>query len=294
MSRARRWLRRQGWVSLAAAALVVVVLAVVVLGPFLAPQSPTDSVDDVFAAPAAGELLGSDVLGRDVLSRVLNGGWRFLMMAVAATLLGVGFGAAMGVIAALARGLLDEVVMRVADVALAFPQLILALLFISLVGPSPALVVVVIAIIHAPQVARTVRAAALKVAGEDYVRYSESIGLPRRLIIINDIVPNIRTTLLVECGLRLTFSIALIASLSYLSFGAQPPSADWGLMIKENQIGIESNPWPVVAPVLLLAALSIGLNLLSDRLSRARPRRPAAPDAAPRETLIVATGSPTE
>jgi peptide/nickel transport system permease protein len=282
MKRSRGWTGRQGWLTIGAALVVVLVLAVVILGPFVAPQSPIDSVDDVFASPGTSEVLGSDVLGRDVLSRVLNGGWRFLAMAAIATILGVGFGAAAGIVAALARGVLDEIVMRVADVALAFPQLILVLLFISLVGPSPALVVVVIAIIHTPQVARTVRAAALRVVGEDYVRYSESIGLPRRQIITNDIIPNVRTTLLVECGLRLTFSIALIASLSYLTFGAQPPTPDWGLMIKENQIGIESNPWPVVAPALLLAALSIGINLLSDRLSRRRSQRAAhaAPDRA--------------
>jgi peptide/nickel transport system permease protein len=276
------WMRRQGWLTLAAAALVALVLAIVILGPALAPQSPTDSVDDVFALPAPGEILGSDVLGRDVLSRVLDGGWRFLLMAVVATAFGVGCGAMMGIVAALSGGVLDEVVMRVADVALAFPQLILALLFISFAGPNLSLVVLVIAIVHMPQVARTMRAAALKVVGEDFVRYSQSIGLPRRRIIRLDILPNVRTTLLVECGLRLTFSIALIASMSYLSFGAQPPSPDWGLMIKENQIGIESNPWPVIAPVLLIAALSIGINILSDRLSRAAGRGPA-PLAAPAE-----------
>jgi peptide/nickel transport system permease protein len=289
MKRLRGWIGRQGWVTIGAAFVVVLVLVIVILGPFVAPQSPIDSVDDVFAPPGPGEVLGSDVLGRDVLSRVLNGGWRFLAMAAIATILGVGFGAAAGIVAALARGVLDEVVMRVADVALAFPQLILALLFISLVGPNPALVIVVIAIIHTPQVARTVRASALRVVGEDYVRYSESIGLPRRQIITNDIIPNIRTTLLVECGLRLTFSIALIASLSYLTFGAQPPTPDWGLMIKENQIGIESNPWPVVAPVLLLAALSIGINLLSDRLSRRRRQRAA--NTAPDMAILLVEGS---
>jgi peptide/nickel transport system permease protein len=271
-----RWARRQGWLTLAAGALVALVLAVVVLGPAFAPQSATDSVDDVFALPGQGELLGSDVLGRDVFSRVLDGGWRFLLMAVVATAVGVGGGAMMGIVAALSGGVLDEVVMRVADVALAFPQLILALLFISFAGPNLGLVVLVIAIVHMPQVARTMRAAALKVVGEDFVRYSQSIGLPRHRIIRLDILPNVRTTLLVECGLRLTFSIALIASLSYLSFGAQPPAPDWGLMIKENQIGIESNPWPVIAPVLLIAALSIGINILSDRLSRAAGRGPAA------------------
>ena len=281
----RLWASRPGWLTLVAAALVVLVLAIVILGPAVAPQSPTDSVDDVFALPAPGEYLGSDVLGRDVLSRVLDGGWRFLLMAVVATAVGVGCGAMMGIVAALSGGVLDEVVMRVADVALAFPQLILALLFISFAGPNLSLVVLVIAIVHMPQVARTMRAAALKVVGEDYVRYSQSIGLPRRRIILLDILPNVRTTLLVECGLRLTFSIALIASLSYLSFGAQPPAPDWGLMIKENQIGIESNPWPVIAPVLLIAALSIGINILSDRLSRAAGRGPvalAAPADLPR------------
>ena len=274
--------RRQGWLGTIALLLVVLVLAVVILGPFVAPQSPTDSVDDVFALPAPGEWLGSDVLGRDVLSRVLSGGWRFLTMATIATILGVGVGSLLGVTAALRGGVLDEVIMRLADVALAFPQLILALLFMSFAGSSLSLVVLVIAVVHMPQVARTLRAAALKVVDEDYVRYSRSIGLPQWRILLLDILPNVRTTLLVESGLRLTFSIALIASLNYLSFGAQPPSADWGLMIHENQIGIESNPWPVIAPVVLIALLSIGINILSDRMSRgAKPRLAASePDDA--------------
>ncbi len=272
MKKISNLIRRADWLIILAAILVVFVAAVVIFGPFLAPQSPTDSVDDVFALPSPGELLGSDVLGRDVLSRVLCGGWRFLAMAVTATFLGVGCGAFMGIAAALSGGMLDELIMRLADVALAFPQLILALLFMSFAGSNLGLVVLVIAIVHMPQVARTIRAASLKVVGEDYVRYSESIGLPRGQIIRIDILPNVRTTLFTELGLRLTFSVALIASLSYLSFGAQPPAADWGLMIHENQIGIGSNPWPVVAPVVLIAFLSIGINILSDRLSHG-PRR---------------------
>lgn len=274
----RAFIQRQGWLGLFALLLVTLVLAVVIIGPFVAPQSPTDSVDDVFALPTSSEWLGSDVLGRDVLSRVLFGGWRFLIMAIIATVLGVGFGSLMGVIAALRGGVLDEVIMRLADVALAFPQLILALLFMSFAGSSLSLVVLIIAIVHMPQVARTLRAAALKVVDEDYVSYSRSVGLPQWRILMRDILPNVRTTLLVESGLRLTFSIALIASLNYLSFGAQPPSADWGLMIHENQIGIESNPWPVIAPVVLIALLSIGINILSDRLSRTAKPRLAASD----------------
>jgi len=200
---------------------------------------------------------------------VLSGGYTILVLAAFATLLGVAVGTALGVTAGYLKGSLDEVIMRTLDVALAFPQFILALLLVSVIGPKVWLLCLAVAVIHAPQVGRVARSATLRTAEEDFVKYTEALGLARWKIMAREIVPNIVSPLMVESGLRLTYSIALIASLSFLGFGLQPPAPDWGLMINENRIGIQANPWPVVVPVLLIAILTVGVNLFTDAIARA-------------------------
>lgn len=256
---------RIGWVGLTLAGLVV---AVALAGPFMAPHAPEAFVGAPFQPPNAAMPLGADALGRDVLSRVLTGGYRTLGLAAVATLLGVAVGAILGMAAGFFRGMVDEAIMRLLDVALAFPQTIFALLFLSILGSEPWLTALVVAAVHAPQVARVARAGALRTAAEDFVRHAEVIGMSPSRILATEILPNISVPLLVELGLRYTYSIALIAGLSFLGLGQQPPAPDWGLMINENRIGMASNPWPVLVPVALIAILTIGTNLFTDALSR--------------------------
>jgi peptide/nickel transport system permease protein len=250
-------------------ALVGFVVAVAALGPALAPDSPTAFSTIPFAPPSSHNLLGGDVLGRDVLSRVLNGGWQLLLMAGIATLIGVAVGTAIGVTAAFWGGRSDSVLMRAVDVLLAFPQIVFGLLLVSIAGPKVWLIVVAVAIAHAPQVARVMRSAALDVCERDYVRSAELIALRPSRVIVGEILPNLTSPLMVEIGLRLTFSIVLIAGLSFLGFGLQPPSPNWGSMINENRIGLSANLWGVVAPVLLLAILTVGMNTFTDAVARA-------------------------
>ncbi|HVI86926.1 MAG TPA: ABC transporter permease [Dongiaceae bacterium] len=249
--------------------LLALVLAITIFGPAFAPLSPLDFIGTPFQAPNAQAWLGTDVLGRDVLSRLLLGGYRILGLSALATVLGVLAGALLGMAAGYAKGAADEIIMRLLDVVLAFPQIILALLFVSIIGPELWLIVLIVAGFHAPQVARVARAATLRVVEEDYVRFAETIGMSRLRILTQEIFPNILTPLIVEAGLRLTYSIALIAGLNFLGLGTQPPTPDWGLMINENRIGMATNPWPVLLPVLLIALLTIGTNLLADALGRA-------------------------
>jgi peptide/nickel transport system permease protein len=256
---------RRGRLGLTLAGLIV---AIAVLGPFLAPKSPTEFVAMPFAPPSGMAVFGADVLGRDVLSRVLTGGLAILTLAAIATGLGVAVGTSLGVAAGYMKGAVDEVIMRTLDVALAFPQIILALLLVSIVGPELWLVCVAVAAIHAPQVARVARSATLRAAEEDFVKNTEAFGLPRWKIMLTEILPNIISPLMVETGLRLTYSISLIASLSFLGFGLQPPAPDWGVIINENRIAIMSNPWPVIVPILLIAVLTVGVNLFSDAIAR--------------------------
>lgn len=254
-----------GQVGILLAGFVVLVAAV---GPLLAPHDPNVFVGSPFQSSTPQLLFGADVLGRDVLSRVLSGGYRILFMSLCATLLGVSGGAILGMMAGYGGGKIDEVIMRSLDVALAFPQMILALLLLSIMGSDAWVVIGVVAAIHMPQVARVLRAATLGVSREDYVQHVRVIGMNRMKILFHEVLPNISAPLLIELGLRFTFSIALISALNFLGLGQQPPTADWGLMINENRIGLAANPWPVVVPVTLIALLTVGINLMTDAVSR--------------------------
>jgi peptide/nickel transport system permease protein len=256
---------RRGKVGLT---LALVVVAIAVIGPFVAPYSPTAFVTLPFSPPSASHVLGGDVLGRDVLSRTLHGGWLLLLSAAGATGLGVVIGAAAGIMAAYYRGWRDGVIMRTVDVLLAFPQLVFALLLVSVVGPKLWLVVLAVAFSHAPQVARVMRSAALDISEKDYIKAVELIRIPSWRIIFGDMLPNLVTPLMVEIGLRLTYSIVIIAGLSFIGFGLQPPAPNWGLMLNENRIGLVANPWAVIAPAVLIALLTVGTNTFTDAIAR--------------------------
>lgn len=248
--------------------LVVVLLAV--LGPLVAEVLTGYAPDDFAGKPfKLVGIAGTDNIGRDVLSRFLAGGLTLLFYAVLATALGVLLGAALGMLAAYTGGRLDAVIMRGGDVLLSFPCLVLALLAIAVIGPRGWLLVLVIGISHAPRIARVTRQATLAVAGQDYIRAAEMYAVPRWRILLDETLPNITGPLLVEVGLRLTYSIGYVASLSFLGLGIQPPAADWGLMINENRIALVVQPWGVLLPVLAIAVLTVGTNMITDSLASA-------------------------
>jgi peptide/nickel transport system permease protein len=250
-------------------AILLALLALAVLGPLIAPYSPRQFVGMPFASPSAKAWLGTDYIGRDVLSRVLCGGLTVITLALAATVIGFVFGVSLGLFAGYSRRVADETTMRLLDVVLAFPSIVFALLFVTIFGPRLWLIVLIVGISHAPRIARVTRAAALEVAQRDFISAAEALGTARRKILFVEILPNITSPLLVEVGLRLTYSIGIIAGLSFLGFGMQPPAADWGLMINENRLGITIQPWPVVVPVLLIGILAISTNLIADGIARA-------------------------
>lgn len=249
-------------------ALTLLAIGVALLGPYFAPHSAADFVGAPFSPPSEGAPLGADALGRDVLSQLLLGGRSLLWMAFAATCLGVGCGALLGLVAGYSGGTLDEAIMRTMDVLYAFPFLVLAMLFVSLVGPKTWLIVLIVAIGWLPGVARTTRGITADVSGREYVEAVEVLGVPRRRILLGQILPNLSTPLLVEFALRLTWSVGAIAALSFLGFGVQPPNTDWGLMINENRNGLALNRWAVLGPVVCIATFAIGTNLLAEGFSR--------------------------
>ena len=250
-----------GWVGVGLCAAVV---AVGLLGPFFAPFAPDELIGAAYAKPSLDHVLGLDYLGRDVLSRFLWGGRTALALAFLATLLGYAIGLPIGLIAAYRRRWTDQVLMRANDVALAFPGLIFVLLLLSAFGSDVKLIVLAVALANAPRVARIVRASALEVVSLPYVEAARARGEPGYWVGGREIMPNIAAPILVDFGIRLTGSILLVAGVSFLGLGLQPPAADWGLMIAENRGGITIQPWAVVAPVLAIGLLTIGINLIID------------------------------
>jgi peptide/nickel transport system permease protein len=249
-------------------AMALLVVLVAVVGPVFSPHSPNALVTLTFAKPSGQFPLGGDVLGRDVLARLLNGGWLLLLMAVAATAIGITAGAAAGMSAAYLRGAPDGIIMRTVDVILSFPQLVFALLLVSLAGPKLWLIVLAVGLSHAPAVARVIRSSTLDIAERDYVKAVELQGTRPAKVMAKEILPNLISPLMVEAGLRLTYSIVIMAGLAFLGFGQPPPAANWGTMINENRIGLQLNPWAVIAPAVLIALLTIGTNTFTDAVAR--------------------------
>jgi peptide/nickel transport system permease protein len=249
--------------------IVALLVLVALAGPLLAPHSPTEFVGIPNSAPSGDAIFGTDALGRDVLSRFLYGGRTVLWLSAAATLLGMVVGVVVGLIAAYSRNWLDDVLMRANDVLLAFPQIIFVLLAVSAIGPKLWLIVLTVGLTHAPRVARVIRGAALEIVERDFVKSAEVVGEKRWRIVFGEVLPNVTSPLLVETGLRMTYSIGLVAGISFLGFGLQPPDADWGLMINENRLSITVQPWAVLLPVIAIGLLTVGTNLITDGLSRA-------------------------
>jgi peptide/nickel transport system permease protein len=273
-------MRNRQWVTLLRATLhqwrgriglviVAILVLIAVLGPLIAPHSPTAFVAAPNSPPGPHVLFGADSLGRDVWSRFLHGGLSVLGLSLAATIVGVGVGVVVGLTAAYSGGVFDEVLMRIADVFMAFPQIVLTLLLVTAFGPKVWLIVLTVGISHAPRVARVIRGAAQQVVERDFIKAAEAVGEPRRRIIFGELLPNVTSPLLVELGLRLTYSIGLIAGINFLGLGLQPPTADWGLMVNENRLALTFQPWGVLLPILAIALLTIGTNLLTDAFARA-------------------------
>ena len=248
---------------------VIVIVGLALLGPLFAPHNPNAFIAFPNQAPGRHLLFGADALGRDVWSRFLHGGWTVLYMSLAATVIGVGLGLIVGLSAAYLGGVWDEVLMRIADVFMAFPQIVLALLLVTAFGPKVYLIILTVGISHAPRVARVIRGASQQVVERDFIKAAEAVGEPRRRVIFGELLPNVTSPLMVEFGLRWTYSIGLIAGINFLGLGLQPPQSDWGLMINDNRLSLTVQPWGVLLPIIGIAALTIGSNLLTDAYARA-------------------------
>jgi len=261
------------WRTRIGVALVGALVLLAIIGPYVAPYGPSTPVGPPNANPGhqlggGTAVLGTDYLGQDVLSRVLYGGRSMLVMAVLATALGLIAGAAIGLLAAYSRNALDDVLMRGMDVIMAFPQIMLALIAVAIIGPHAWVIVVAIALTTAPRIARVARGAAQPVVERDFIACSEAMGVPRWRILFGELLPNTLGPLMVEASLRMTYSIAVIAALAYLGLAPNPNGADWGTMIQQNQLVLAVQPWGAVAPIIAIALLTIGTGLIGDGIAR--------------------------
>ena len=249
--------------------LVLMIAAIAIFGPLIAPHGPADFIGLPNTGPSGAARFGTDHLGQDVWSRFLDGGREILLLASAATLLGLAIGTSLGLLAAYSKGALDDVLMRSMDVILAFPSIMLALVAIATLGASGWLIILAVGLTNVPRVARVTRAAAQPIVERDFVAAAEAIGVPRWRILFGEILPNVLSPLMVEASLRLTYSIGLIAGLAFLGFTPNPNGADWGLMIQENQIALVVQPWGVVLPIIAVALLTMGTGMVGDGIARA-------------------------
>jgi ABC-type dipeptide/oligopeptide/nickel transport system permease subunit len=254
------------------ALIVGFVLAVALLGPYLAPHDPDAPIGLPNSGPSGSAPFGTDVLGRDVLSRLLHGGRSVILLAAAATILAYLIGLTIGLVAGFSRSFVDPLLMRTVDVMLAFPPLLFVLILISGAGTGVTVVVIAVAAIQAPSVSRVVRTATQVVAVRGYVEAAVARGESTFAVIRREVIPNILAPVLVDFGLRFTYSILIIASVNFLGLGLQPPSSDWALLISENRQYISLNAWSVLAPAAMIALLTIGVNLLGDAIARSLGR----------------------
>ena len=250
-------------------AIVLLWVVCAIAGPALAPQDPyADDLMSTLLPPSAGHWFGTDQLGRDVLSRVIAGARPILATAPLATLLAAALGSAIGLLTGYRGGRLDWLAGRVIEIMLALPLVIVALVALVALGPSTTTVIVVIGIVFTPLVARTVRSAVQAERTLDYVAAAELRGESTLHIVTVEILPNVLPTILVETTVRLGYAIFTVASLSFLGFGIQPPSADWGLAVAENYGMITGGFWWTAAFAAgATASLVVGVNLLADGLS---------------------------
>jgi peptide/nickel transport system permease protein len=253
--------------------VLILFLLIALTGSLWAPYPPNKvGTGPPFSPISSEHLFGTDQLGRDVFSRVVNGARVVLFLSLTSTLVAMVVGGALGLASGLVGGAFDVTLMRVFDVVISIPLLILALLVIAAAGPELSgnyiLLIGVVALVYAPRIARMARAVAIDLVTRDFVTVARARGEPVWSIVWRELAPMATGVLLVEFGVRAGYAPILIGSLGFLGFGARPPTPEWGLMISENRVAIMTAPHVVLAPALALATLVIGLNLFTDGLAR--------------------------
>ncbi len=264
----RLLLRRPTFLVGAAILLFWVVCAI--FGSAIAPHDPlAQQLLATNQPPSAAHWFGTDQLGRDVFSRVIVGVRYILLVSLLATVLGTVLGTAIGLVMGYLGGVADIVVGRVIEAVLAFPLVVIAFLFVVALGPSPQVIVAVVGFVFTPIIARTVRSAVLVESQLDYLSSARLLGEKPAYIMFTEITPNVLPTVLVEFTVRLGYAIFTIAALSFLGFGIQPPTPDWGADIAANYVTLGAGYWwQTLFAALAIASLVIAINLVTDSIEQ--------------------------
>ena len=258
------------------------------VGPSFAPYSPTELNNNeagdliTLSSPSWNFLLGTDQLGRDVLSRVMSGARSLIVVSALGTALGIALGSAAGMGSGYKGGRTDEFFMRFMDGLMSFPSLLLALLILTTLASRPIdiplikpvwdelLIIFTIGFVNMPRVGRVMRSVTLSLKEMEFVQSARLRGEPTFYIIFREILPNTMTVVGVEASVRLSYAILLVSSLGFLGLGVQPPSPDWGLMIAQSRHYLVSAPWIALSPAAAVASLVVGVNLITEGIRQAR------------------------
>ncbi|MER9669507.1 ABC transporter permease [Mesorhizobium sp. M0203] len=246
---------------------ILVIIGYVVVAVFahwIAPYGETQVFSEAFAPWSQEFKLGTDQLGRDMLTRLIYGARNTIGIAVATTLLSFAVGVSLGLLAALYRGWLDQILSRAVDVLMSIPSLIFALVLLSIFGSSITSLIIIIALLDSTRVFRLARAVGLNVAVMEYVEVARLRGEGPKWIIAKEILPNVMPPLVAEFGLRFCFVFLTIAALSFLGVGIQPPTADWGSMVRENATLITYGDVTPLLPAGAIALLTVSVNFVVD------------------------------
>lgn len=244
-------------------------LILAVFGSVIAPYGSNEQiVQDAAQPPSLTHWFGTDNLGRDVFSRVILGSREIISLAGLGTAIALIFGTTIGLASGYLGGWFDEILMRIFDGLLAMPVLLLALLLLGTMGPSKNSVLLVIIIVYTPIISRVVRSVVLSVRQRGFIEAARLRGENLVYILFREILPSVLPALAVEAALRFSYAIFLVASLGFLGVGVQPPSPDWGLMVREARNNVNQIPWALYFPAIAIALIVIGVNLLADGIKR--------------------------
>jgi peptide/nickel transport system permease protein len=252
--------------------IVLAVSVVALVGPLVTPYSTTETVALPFQGPSGAHPFGTDFLGRDALSRFLDGGLSIVLLASFATVLAYAIGVPLGMFAGFRRSWPDLLTLGVVDILLAFPALVLILLLLALAGPELWVVVVGIATAHIPRIVRILRSVTIDTASQEYVEAALLRGETTWAILRRELLPNLWSPVIADAGIRLTGSFLIAASLGFLGIGLSPPEANWGVMVSENRLGLNTAPLTLIPPAIAIALFAVGVNLFADAMARALGR----------------------
>lgn len=257
--------RRPRLLPVIALTIVVLWFVAALLGPALAPYDPADIQDaDLFAGMSRAFLLGTDYLGRDMLSRILAGARYTVGIGLAATGLAVASGLLLGLAASAIGGWLDAALSRFLDALISIPSKMFGLVVVAAFGSSLPVLILTLAVIYVPGCYRMVRSVAVNVAALDFVVVARARGESTLYIMLREILPNMVTPVLADFGLRFIYVVLLLSSLSFLGLGVQPPQADWGSLVRENISGLAEGAPALIMPALAIATLTVSVNLAID------------------------------